>query len=899
MVIERSDFRQPTQEADTPIIGAFGGLSSASYSTTGNVTHCEKLINAFVSKRNEIVRRKGSSIVASVANLSTSAAALVTAHAFTFDNRRYSVVREGYNLRLIAMDATGSSVGSILKTSVFSTTAPVEKSNFTTVVEDNTCFIICCSKSSAPVILTIIKRDSFISSQTSPTNFVLSVSNYPTGNVMDANKAFLYDSSNILLPILSLSQSGFNFSFTTTLPLVLTGNTGSRIHMVFACQGVSAAYYPGLYFYNTAIRRNVVALDVNVQVPTELSANPIINEPTIQRLALPTLEVYKTNNAPATPYTRVFTNQPTTADTFDFSDGSYRVDPTIRTVRTPTFISFGALQTPNTDTRAFMFRWRTTAPILPNYFVTRSLFRVYVDKTLATVSTYDDAGNAVNDDLTSVYYYSFGTPTNPGIKLSSVVEAIYRLSNTSDLPVIDLTESQVSITVDDRYLFPIYGLTAISDVGGSIFPTIAQTVGNRVVFAGESNKVLVSNSDWNFRGISWNNFQVSTINFSATSAYLLSLTQSVSKIKGVISVSGVIFVATDAGIYRVSGSSANSPPSATTTTVSRVSNEVITGQSALAIYNNEVFYVSKNGLYSLQFNRENEEVNAKPLSVEVSDYFSQFTATDISFSEVYRGFLISFVETSAILVYLLETETFCVFRLSTSAIAKVIPSFDGYQLTINTTGADKHILFCKWDSSLTDLSNAPSSLPALSSVGANVQQFTELNQTNTLVTPAELLDTLSPNLRQSYGTDNARAIKGSVTIAEGTTTNNPLPIISSLVTKAFMSSKLIGANRVRAINLLLTGVGTVVAKSVYLTADFNDRVPDIKALSIGSNNGLQGESFLNYQYAEQNSTADNTNVRLRFSGVSEAWALAIAFDSDIRILGYSFDTSSKKRGRLR
>lgn len=894
---ERANFRQPTQDADVPVIGAFGGLSSATYSTTGDVVYAEKLVNAYVTKRNEIVRRKGSSIMASVADLSPAAAALVSSHAFTFDNRKYLVVREGYNLRLIALSASGLSVASLLKTNIFATAA-VEKATFTTVVEDNTCFVICCSKSTAPVILTIVKRDVFVQSQSNSTTFTLVMSNYPSGNVLDANKVFLFDNTNTLVPVSTLSQALFNLNFVSAVPFTQTGNTGSRVHMVFACQSVSAAYYPGLYLYNTAIRKNLVPLDVNVAVPAELVSNPIINEPGLQDLTINSLEVYKTNNSPATTYTRVFNQQPTTVDSFDFSDGSYRVDPTIRTVRTPSFISFGALQSPTTDTRAFMFRWRNTSTVLPNYTVARSLFRVYVDKVLTTVLTYASNGAAVTDDSSSAFYFSMASATNPGINLSAVVETMYRLANTINNPVVDLTESQSTITIDDRYLFPIYGLSAIADVGGSVFPTLVQTVGNRVVLSGVSNKILISNSDWSYRGISWNNFQVSTIEFSATSAYLLSLTQSVSIVKGVISVSGVIFVATDAGIYRVSGASANAPPNATVANVSRVSNEVVAGQSALAIYNNQIFYTSANGFYSLEFNRENEEINAKPLSVEVSDYFSRFTATDLTYSPYYRAFLMSFAESPVILAYMLESESFTTFRLSTSSMVKITPTIDGYQMTANTTDVNKHILFCKWDDSLTDLSNSASALPSLSSVAAIVQTFTEANQANTLVTPGELVDTLNTNLRQSYGADNVRAIKGNVAVAEGTTTNSPLPIISALVTKAFASGKLSGSNRIRMLNLLLTGEGVARVKIVYQAVDYNDREPNISTVVLGTNNGYQGESFLNYQYAEQNSVGDNTNVRLRMMGISEAWAVAIAFDNTISLLGLQLDTAAKSRKRL-
>lgn len=895
---ERIDFRQPTQEADTPIIGAFGGLSSASYTTTGNVTNAQKLTNAYVNKRNEITRRQGSSIVGSVQSLTTANASLLCSHSFSFDNRNYVLVREGYNLRLLTLEG-GAVVDVKTKNLIFNTLDVVERTNFTTVVEDNNCYVICTQRNTLPVVFVILKRDVFISSKTNNNNFTLSTNNYPTGDIVTQDNLLLYNSANVYVPITTASQSSFTVTISSATPVLEPANTSVRIHMVFACLGVSAAYYPGTYLYNTAVRKNLVGLDVNVQIPTELVSNPLITEPVIQDLSINTLQAYKTNGNPATAYNRVFTRQPTNVDDYEFSDGSYRIDPTIFTVRTPSFIGFGALQSPTTDTKVYMFRMRSTGVLMPNYALLKSRFSLYIDKVLNTVTTYSQTGAITTDDSVGTYYYSLGKSASPGINLSAVVELFYRNFGAAN-PIVDLTQNQPSVVINDFYLFPFYGLSAVSDVGGNLFPSICQTVGNRVVLTGFTNKIAVSNSDWDYRGISWNNFQVSTINFSETSAYLVSLTQSTSVVKAVSSVNGVIFVGTDSGIYRISGTNANVPPNAQSLNVSRVSNEVVAGQSSMAIYSNRVFYVSKNGLYSLEYNRDNEEINATPLSAEVSDYFFSFTPSTITYSDYYRGFLISFVETSTILVYLLETETYCVFRVASNAVVRATPMLDGYQATINTTTAGiNHVLFCKWDNSSTDVSNALSALPPNSLMSFNTQVFTENNQVNTLVTPAELLDTLNAGLRQSYGKENARAVAGNITIAEGATTNNPTPIISSFVSKGFSSQKLVAANRVRAVNLLLAGSGVAVVKVVYQTQDYNDRVPDIRLVSIDAAVGYQGEGLLNYQYAEQSSVGDNTNVRLRVSGVGEAWELAVSWNGDIKMLGYQFDTSSKKRGRLR
>jgi hypothetical protein len=895
---ERSGFRTQTDDPDVPVIGVFGGLSSATNSVSSNVTNSQKLINAFVNKRNNIVRRKGSSIVNSLQSVTNTDAPLVSTHFFTFDNRKYAVVRRGKDLLLYALDEALNVVDTKTRLNIFTAASSPESVNFSVVIENNNCFVIAANKKSVPVVLTIVKRDVFIQSQASPTSFVLSVANYPAANVLSQSKVFLYTSSNQCVPVNTLTQTLFTLNVTSTVPFENDSNVGIKIHMVFACQGVSAAYYPGLYLYNTAVRKNIVPADVNVKVPDELASNPIINEPAIQNLDINTLEAYKTNNGTATPYTRVFNKQPTNVDHYEHSDGSYSVGSSLLTVRTPSFISFGALQSPTTDTRVFMFRKRTTATILPSYTVERSRFRLYVDKVLTPVNTYDSAGNNMPDDSGNSFYYSLGTTTSPGISLSSVVEIMYRSTAVLDNPLVDLTENSISIVIDDNYLFPLYGLSAIGDVGANVYPSIVQTVGNRVVLSGINNRLLVSNSDWNYRGISWNNFQVSTINFSETSAYLLTLTQNTSVIKGVLSVNGVIVVATDSGIYRVSGSNATLPPNATIANVSRVSNEVVSGQSALAIYSSRVYYVSKNGLYSLEYNKDSEELNPVPLSVEVSDYFSTYTATNISYSEFYRAFVISFAETTEMLVYFLESETFAVFRLTTPASVRTLPTLDGYQLTLDTNTSAKHVLFCRWDNTTADLSNV-SAVPAGAVLTGATQLFTEVPQPLSFVTPAELIDTLTPFLRQSYGVNNVRAIQGNLTLTENTLTVAGLPIISALVTKAFTQSKLIGGNRVRAVSLMLSGSGAAKVKVVFQSAGYNDRAIDITNVALNTTEGYQGESLLNYQYQEKTSVGDNTNVRLRFNGIAEAYELALVFDGTIAIVGYQVDSAFKTRKRLR
>lgn len=894
--MERSDFRQPLQEVDTGVIGAFGGLSSASTSLTGNITHAQKLTNAFVNKRNEITRRTGSSIVSSVPSVADPQ--FINSLFFTFDNQNYLIYRNDVNLVISSLSASGAVVDTKTKVNAFS--SPNENTSFSVVVENLNCFVLCASRSRIITILCLLKRDANVISLVTPTTPVVSLSNFPSGSVTTANKAFLYNSKGVNLPVVALVQTSFSFAFTTATTFVDVPGENPKVHLCFVCRGTSAAYYPGSYLYGTALRKNIVPLDVNVAIPENLSSNPILNEPSTQRLEVNTTVAYRTNSASPTLYTRVFNNKPATETEYEFSDGSYRVDPNVLSVRSSSFISFGALESTTDSTFVYLFRLRSTAVVLPNYFVQRSKLIVHVNRVLFTPLYSDSNLTNVVDDTLSVDFVRVNTPTSPGINPASVVEMFYStLSSVLASSIVDLSRETVTIFIDDFYSIPIYGLSAASNVGGLSYPTIVQTVGNRVVMTGFSNRVAVSASDWDYRGIGWNNFQVSSIDFSETSAYLLSITQSTSSINFALSVNGVLILGTDRGVYRVSGDNANAPPNARSANVSRISNEVVSNQNAATVYKNRIFFVSLNGLYTIAFADENQELNATPISTEVSDYFTNNLANSISYSEFYRAFIIGFANTNELLLYFLESETYAIFRLGCNGTVRVIPSLDGYQLTIPTTTTGSHVLFAAWDKTATDISNV-SSLPALSNLLPLSQSFLETPSVSTLVTPSELLDSVNPSLRQSYGYNSIRALSGSVVVAEGIGVNLPIRIISSLVTKAFMPTKLLAANRVRAVCLLISGSGSAISKVVYNSQDYNDRLTELIPFAVDASSGYNGESLLNYQFfSRQSVVGDCVNVTLGVNGISEAWALAIVWDGQLKIHGYQFDTSSKKRRRLR
>jgi hypothetical protein len=898
----RARVREVLDDADVQVVGGFGGLSTATRAANSNVNMQHKLINAYVSKRNEIQRRAGSKVVLPIQGNATTTAQSDSAYSFVFTGVNYLLIKSGVALRLVSLDASGNFLSEIVKLNVFLNRSVNEQATFTTVIEDNTCFVLIATKSTELTVITLLNRDYVVDTVPSTTQYTANITQFPSATI-GTQKIFTYNSAGVCLPLSAVFNSGFVLTFTTSAVHNLQIGERGFVHYAFVNVCNSAAYYPGSYLYNTALRKNLVPLDVNVQMPNDLVANPVLTEPPLQPLNIESYQLYKTNNATATKYNKVATRQPATVDDWDFSDGSYRVDPSVFTNQSSAFAAFGALQTPTTDTRVFCFRLRSLSSVLPTpTFCTLSRLTLTVDKFPYAGTYYAQNGSVITNDLTSVDQFSLARTNNPGVSLSSVVEIVYRLPTTrSNNVAVDLSENISPVIIDDFNYIPLYGYTGISFLGTATFPPIVQSVGNRVVLTGLNNRMSVSNADWLYRGISWNNFQVSTISFSATSAYQIVLTQDTSIISAVLSVNGVLLVASDSGIYRVSGTAPNQPPNAQLANVSRVSNEVVSRQDNIIVYNNQVFYTSTNGLYSLEYNRETEEIMPTPVSQEVSNLFTP-GATGLIYSNFYRSLIMSFNGVDDLLVYNLETETFAQFRIAGNASVKINQTLDGFKAVVpSTVSGQSTIFYCVWDSGTVDFANIGTFVIPTNNLIGTSQTFFPSPSLSRLVTPAELLSTINPALVQSYQSNSVRVIgSNSVLITEVSVTNAPLPVISAFVTKNFAPPKLIAANRIRAVNLLVGGSGAAKVSVAYQAVDYNDRVPETKNIAINSTDGYRGESLLNYAYeSEQTSVGSPINVRIRTAGISEAFEIAVVFDGTLVFVGYQIDSSAKKRGRLR
>lgn len=907
-----SDRLQPRQQGrnnDTPQIANFAGLSSASTNVSGELVYQDKLINTIITKTGEMKQRGGSTGKTGI--VWESGAKAFEVFAFKYDGIDYRLIRIGDQLALFSVEnyTLVCNKGFVLRTASYD-----EKATFALSIEGEYCHILIATASTQLIVLTIVSRSATITTKVNNT-LTFTIERYPTFDPINATNTVIYNSNNGIIPVASCSQNAGVITYTgTNTTTVVSGNT-IKMHAVFWMRGCDSNYYPGLYMYNTAVRRNSVALDVNVQLPPEIVSNPIFNEPQLQDVSVQTTVLFKTNSATALPYSKASNNQPTNEDFWDFSDGAYRVDPGIFTVRSPAFASFGGLATGGTVSRVFCCRLRkillyNSAPLQLQFI------KLFYDRTLAPLPTYYDQGVTAyqTNPLNTPYYfavtnYNPGTTqlVNPGVSLSSVVELIATVQgaggNSNFTVFADLTGTSNTIQLFDGCMFPLYGYNAIANIKQNKYPNIVATVGNRIILTGLNNQVAVSDSDWTFRGMSFNNFQTSIIDFNSTSGYYVRLAQGASVVKGIASVNGVLIVATDVGIFRVSGANPTLPPDAATANVSRISTEVVNSSTCFTVYDNKIFYASTNGFYQLEYAQDTNELVNKSISSQVSDYFSKYTVDTVTFSRQFRAFLISFTNTKDILSYSIDSDIWSTIRLSTTIVPQINQTYDGFVLKTTETGGFDALVLAEWSNDTSDLANIGGWTTAIFPPVSVTIGSTDTD-ISTLVTPAEFITLLNTNVVQGAGDNTARAIRSdSITIVEHPGGLIPLPILSFSVPKSFISDKandkLGNSSRLRAVNLIVKGTGALTVVSNFPYADYSDTKRQIYQYTIGTPLTYQGEPMLNAQFSTLASKGETQNLRVRFTGVSEAWGVAFKFTNGLSLVGMQLDSMAKGTRRLR
>lgn len=906
---ERLQPRQFSQETDVPVVTSFSGLTSATYTQTGDPIGLQKLVNAFVDVDGSLRQRPGSTALTWAGNISDIARANPKAFAFTFDGLSYVIIRINGSVIVYLLDNSKNVVNSRLVSNVYDATVDYTNAviTFTQVVEGDVCYILMTDAFNQMTALVFIRRTATFTAVTSGSTGTLSISEYPAANVLNAASVLLLTTNNQHIALTSLTQSLFELSIVTSSPTALAtavpGNQ-AKVHMLFWTRMGDSNYYQGSNLYNIGLRRNSVPLDVNVQVPGDMFANPISYERQELPLTFKSYYVFKTNENLATEYTKVINRKPATADEWDFSDGSYRAEPNVFTVQSPAFVAFGGLQAGGQSAYVYIVRLRNM--LLANGAnITLSSVKGFINKLPFIPTYFDGAGGLVL--LNGAKYFAFLDRAQLGLPLSSVCELVLTinqagLSSTTD--VIDITPGQTSISIANGNVVPLYGTSGLASVVSLKYPPIVLNVGNRTLLTGSSNRVSLSNADWLYRGVAWNNFQVSDISFSETSAFDVLLSQGVTTVTAALAINGVIIVGTNAGVFRISGDSPTTPPSATKANVGKLSNDSLLNNECIATFDNKIFYVTKSGLWQLQYSQETNELENKCISADVSDWFRKYTADAIVFSPTLRSFVVSFADNNKLLAFNLASQTFYTIAIATNAKPRLNSSFDGYTINLSETGGTSAYTLCYWNAAVTtDISNA-ASVGGLSSATVLTKNAVVISPSSTnvdsLSIPSELVSSLSSNVTTSYG-DNSVRVFGlpSLTVEEGVSGKLPIPIVSYVVTNAFSSEALDRVYRVRAYNLLATGTGALVSRVAMVSSDYSDRVEEWQANAINSSGEYVGELLLNAEYAQvRASNGDVVRIKERLLNTNENWALAMAFSSQIVVIGLAFETSRKGRRKL-
>lgn len=872
--------REITQDADLQLLSSFGGLSSASYNSTGDVVYLDKLTNAYVNSRGEILKRAGSIVNTTIPIADNATGNGV--HKFSFDNTLYMVAKVGTSVVLLCSTNGQTYTTYRTYTSIFPTKAADDVPSFATKIEGDYCHVLMAIANNQMISITLVK--SVLVSAAKVGNTLTGQLSTPiSGSVLNSTNVIVRQGNQTFQPA-SVSHSTANISITSANVPTLDTLKPIKLHSFFVLRFCDSQYLPGLYFNNSAVRKNQVALDVNVPVPTEIQQNPIVNEPS-QSLSIESVQVYEGT----TKRNKVGT--PTTANDWNFSDGGYLVSAGAAPNQSPSFVAFGgfsALATSGSSTTVTMYRLRST---LTNGTIGN--LKAYVDKTQKTPTYYDASASTITGVTLRPSYYSFA---NSSVNLAAVVELVDTsptLWGVSNQTVVNLDPNDGALVIGDTYCIPLYGYNLM--IRDGIYPDAIAFIGNRLVMATKDSRVVFSNADWYYRGISFNNCQVSTVNFSETSAFSVSIGQNTSSILAFTSNNTYAAIATNTGIFRVSSASnANKPANATDAVVTQVSSEVVPGVNSFTVFDNRIYYVSSNGMYALEFSEQVQELTNTSMSVNVSNKFTNVKS--IAYVDEIRAFVISFSNTSELLAFNIDSESYYSIKFATPVKANVTSSSIQF---VFAGESSTYLMVASFGKQLTtdfvNFSGVSFSIPQRSALVTHMP-----SSVDGLCTPAELASTIAPTQKLVVASgDNSVLLLGggSVLLTEPDVTT----INSSLVTKAFFGGRLDQSARVASVSLMLAGTGDLITSVFYPSNNYSDRTASFELWTL-TDATYQGEPMLNAAYPSYGvrASAGNTNViKLRQLGISESWQLALKLGNTLRLLGLQFETHVKSRKRLR
>ena len=887
-------------DIDQLLLADFKGMATAGGSYSASPEYLDYLVNATATREGKLKQRGGSRLISI-----SSSTFPPEAFQFAFAGEQFYILRSGTDFYLfrVFVEAVDQEVYTLErladKLNVLRPASANEPATYAVRTEGEYCHVLIATASSTLIDICFVYRDVVIGSITPTT----AVAPFPQRySVSQSNTKVVVDNSitqtSATTAIANTNPQGTDITFTwVTRPASVVVGRKLRVFSAFWMRAIDANYYRGQDLANTGLRRNTVALDVNMPVPEPLTKNYIYNEP-IQDLSIESYKVYLSTLAGASSLTRTTNKQPTTSTTWDFSDGSYKPNNSQTTTATSNYIAFGALETGNTVSKPTIVRLRH---ILVGGFSSIAPVELFfsIDTTYSNaISMHTADGSIAPSPFSLIRYFSTAATntTSPGIGLDSLVEVFlaYDASGTGNFIVANISNSREFVEIGDGYCFPLYGYSLIARYKSFSFPNIVRFVGNRLVLSG-GNRILCSSSDWNYRGISFNNCQVSTLNFDENSPFIVELEQAGGKVNNIESSNGIFVVAAETSTYRISGSTYNSPPNATTAQVSRVTNQT-TNSKGLAVFDNQVYMANSRGFFRIAYDRATDSSQLEELSLPVSDLFTA-QPDAITYSRTLQSVVIKLKGSNKLLRYDLLSKTWSYLHIAVPLNVILFSTVDGFYLTDGF-----NIIAGVWSNVVTsDLTNIDI-LTSFTIASNSVQIPPSGTSTIALATPPELQQKYSTNssILPAYGRFKARTGDNTTAFVNETTAGNvPKPVLSYAVTKALYSSKLVTASRLRSTTVLLSGVGSA---SVAVHEVNNDTSSSPSSFISDISVSATGAITVSGSYTQQSTlptypTSETVAVRLSNLGISEAFKVALLF-SGVEVVGLELSSTAKGTSRL-
>lgn len=819
---------------DSSVVGFVGEDTSPNLLV--NINELNEATNVVVGGRGRIDLRKGTTLSLYVNTVDENARTGFNIYKVNAFNTKIAIAKIGTSFAVLRDNNGFNSVLSV-KSNIINNSLSGTPGLFTSYLDDNKLFFIWLCSSCQPLVFIVTNVNAIITSASASGITATINEGAPANNYLNSNNTALLNGSDYV-SFSSLSQT--NTTITATgVNLTFTVGQVCKCLYVFYGRGCDASVYPVNYIYQSAVRRNSVPLDVNVSIPNELTGSFIKNE-SLPNINSKPYNVFRSSALPLTEAVKVSTQTPATDNEWDFSDGSYRPAAGQRTVRADGTIAFGALEAGGNVVRVHFNRQRELQ-VNNKIPVPQASLYTYLDKTAVTPTYYDSSHTVTVDN-----------PTFFTVNLAqgNVIEVVYTINNTTvavpDQRVIDLSLSRPII--NDTIVVPFYGLSLMSKVSSNSYPVLATTLGNRLYMTDTFSGLLFgSNNNWSYRGISFNNFQLDTVEFSSTSVVNIRLD---ADIIGLSSAGNSLIAATQGGIYRVFSS--QGLPTADTLTIRKVSDKVISHNRLLSV-DYKLYVVDNESLYQINYNRDSDDLSTEDVCPALSSVLSKYTPTYLAYSNYYNSLLVGFNNN---FVYMFDTNKNTLTKLGVAAGGnhRLYKTIDGLTIPVNGDGLSKLALltFSNYNNDCS-LNNYVTG----NTVVGRQATITELpyQTKDTFLSPALHLASTIPNLMVSELPSSVAAVGTPSVLVTETAASSLLPTDGYPVTgyiQGTLTADIDRATRSFKMTIAVLTENTNPA-SLELSLLPIRRMDDYKQqptwlFDLGSVSSVVGEALLNYNY---------------------------------------------------